>query len=1495
MSEGLFPEPGAPDLAASPVPPLRLRRIRLQGVGPDGARFDPLDLDFATEDGAASRVLLSLTNTGGKSTLITLVCGVIVPASRAQVGGKMLGDYVLTGDTSHVVCEWEDSTSGERIVTGTVMEWKDGKRQPAHALRSTTNMYRAWYLFRTGSGLPSLDDLPFVMDGRRVPYRDFHAILGDLIAGNPGTRGVLTDKQMDWTAALEERTSVDPTLFGYQMRMNDSEAGAQKLLESFKSSNEVVRFFVAALNDQRELESFTSKLESYAQLAARRDELEALADWGAETTPLIARIATCAAVAATATASADRAHTLGGELATALSNRIDQDQRIAQVLDGTASEARTAAARARRAYGQVSDIRLQLQLDQARADLMQAQEKHEHAELAATAAECHEEAWKTVDVIIDLQTRRTELAVAQEAYDTADAGLGPLRDQMVGAAARFAGRLAGLITENKEAAAAAGEAAEVATEQVDVEMAKSTAAATRVSRLKADLDTVDKAVAAADAAREDAVRQGLLTADERPDAGVRRWTDTRAEATRAATAANAAAEEADASYGRAIAQLTKLEPLLVERHTAMTAARERLNGFDEEVTALVADPIVHELHGGEPSGADAVPRWITLAGTAANTADATAARHEAIAGEARTEIAYLDDHGTAPTGADVQAVLDALNAERVWSVTGLDWIERNVVEAEERKAFIEANPNLAGGVIITDPNRFDAGVATLGACQPRTRTPVTVTVAPASAHETQPTDDGFRPFIVVPHRATWDRAWAEQHRDELAATEQQASTAATAAKEAAARYRATSAACSTFTRHWGTTPRATLVEAAETTTAEHTATDDRVRTERSARDTAHELAKTKRDERDGWHEKSRRAGRIAEQLESARQLVAAAEREIVRRPAIVGELIRARRDQEAAEQAVRDALQLSKAEAGKAAQHRANLEPLRRELTGLGIDRTSPDPGGNVHVLRSAWNAVQGELARVESGLPEAARLKDARTRFGEATERLRHFSEEARAAAEELAGTVEASTQATRLDAVERAIQASRAARGAALTAENRLGQARATVRDAEPADDRQNHFDLAGTEWRWLANDEIAALLDRLETRNAELLVAREEAEAAVTEAEELREEVHKDMASFTDTVGLWVAERTANVDIYTGNREVARTEMRKRIKEQQATDQAARSASKELDAAVAKARAVANKSRWARLTVPAVMRLRELPDTDLIAEADLLGKRMLAMSESAAADLKELDQHRAILRDSLQSLCREQRRLLREVSRSSRLPDGLGDLTHKPAIKILFEEAPDDEAATRLARRVDTWAVELDGDPKRARSAEIRARWLADAVRDTVVDRSRAGAWSIEILKPSIDGHVIYCPPDRIPAEFSGGQVLTLAVLVYCALSRVRSAHRQGGVRPPGTLILDNPFGAASAEALIEMQHRLAAHSGVQLVCATGLHDPAVDAAFTGPRSVIVKLRNDGDLRRNLSYLRLRAIVVDGVDVAERVRGGRSREDSQNWVDATRYEVR
>ena len=311
-----------------PVPPLRLRRVRLHGVGPDGARFDPLDLDFTTGGGAASRVLLSLTNTGGKSTLITLISSLVVPASRAQVGGKNLGDYLLTGDTAHVVCEWDDTTTGVRTVTGTVMEWKDGRRQPPHKQRSTTNMHRAWYLFRTGAHLPGIDDLPFVVEGRRAAFSTYLDNLTELLTQHPATQWVLTRTQQEWTQALEDHTSIDPVLFGYQMRMNDSEAGAERLLKDFDSPDNVVRFFIAALNDDRDIADFTSKLGHYAELAAKRPRLQALNDFCTTIAPTVEQIADRAVSADKATAAALLVQTAGRELAGAAYARLSQDRSL---------------------------------------------------------------------------------------------------------------------------------------------------------------------------------------------------------------------------------------------------------------------------------------------------------------------------------------------------------------------------------------------------------------------------------------------------------------------------------------------------------------------------------------------------------------------------------------------------------------------------------------------------------------------------------------------------------------------------------------------------------------------------------------------------------------------------------------------------------------------------------------------------------------------------------------------------------------------------------------------------------------------------------------------------------------------------------------------------------------------------------------------------------------------------------------------------------------
>lgn len=1508
--------PGKPtDPSGLPTPPLRLRRVYLRGVGPEGARFDPLDLDFTTSAGAASRVLLSLTNTGGKSTLITLVSSLVVPAARAQVGGKNLGDYVLTGDTSHVICEWEDASTGTRTVTGTVMEWKDGRRQPGHRQRSTTGMHRAWYLFRLRSGDPGIDELPFLTAaGHRTTFDSFVGQVTTLLSARTDSPHVMARSQREWIDALEQYTSVDPVLFGYQMRMNDSEAGAEKLLATFDSPDNVVRFFVAALNDDRELADFTSKLAPYAELAGQRPELEALAAFGALLCPLIETVADRATGAEAAEQAARRARMAGGEHAAALDNRVVRDRASLIELAASQLQAAREAAIARREYGQISDIRLQLQLEEARARLDAAAAEVDRAARTAEKATELARAWDAVDLVLDLAEARGAREAAQAAYDAADAGLDPLRTATAEAAAALAGRLDGLIVEASDAERLADEQTQAADRKADEAAQRRTAAENRASEALRRLNEIDAEIRAAEEAREVGLAAGWLLDGERPDRCERRWSEQHDSMETEAGGQDRTAAEAESAFDAVTAEIERTDAEITGLSENANRDQYELEAFDTDLAALAANRMVVTLVGAEPHGSDQVARAAELAAAAARDADGRGAAHEQRAQAAREELAHLDETGTAPAGADTLAVLAVLTDGGFGAVTGLHWIEHNIVDAHARPAFITAHADVAGGVVITDPARFEAAVAHLDIQEVITRTPVavmTALTAPSTAPANAPasTAEGEAPatllgaagggtprrHVVIPHRATWDREWAAASRDQLDQLVRDEATAAVAARTAAADHRAAAAACGQFTRRWQSASRDDLARRARETAEAVTNARQARATLITRRDSLREQAATARQRRDTAREEAATAERHREAAAKLARQSAAAETAAGGRAHAEDLRKRASREATTASTEIDAARQEARRGIEQAADARANRGLWLRERDAIGVEVAAPDPGGNLDVVRQRWLDLRDELTAAERGMIEADVLDRAKRRVGEISGRLRRHDPEATEHAEMLAGTMEAASPELRAAAQRRANQDAGDTESARLRALAERDSAQEAVRAAQPTKP-PNYVDLSGTpEWLPSTPADIPEILSRLEIRNDELLARRDAAEQAEADAKALHDLVDADVTALADIAAMWPLEKSPTGAEFAGTRDAARQRMRDLLDDHHRAEKAENEARKMLHDAVVDARAAAGETRWRDLGAPVAVRLRALRENELVGEAPTLARRIAAMTTSALGDLDAMNTHRSVLRDGLVSLCREQRRLLREVSRSSRLPAGLGDLSAQPAIKIRFEEAPDDVATGRLAIRIDGWARELADNPRRASSPDVRARWLADAVRDTVVDRLRAGAWTIEILKPRIDGRVMYCPPDRIPHEFSGGQVLTLAVLIYCALSGVRSAHRVGGARPPGALILDNPFGAASAEALIEMQHRLAAHTGLQLVCATGLNDAGVDAAFTGPGSVIVKLRNDGDLRRNLSFLRLRATVVDGVDIATAITAGRDPADSRNWVDGTSYEVR
>lgn len=1134
-------------------------------------------------------------------------------------------------------------------------------------------------------------------------------------------------------------------------------------------------------------------------------------------------------------------------------------------------------------------------MESARAQLAAAIDDVSVRTAAARRAQDESSAWEAVTSILDIEVARTRRDAAQIAYDQADAGLGPLRDQVEAAAAKLAGRLNGLIVQNLDVATAADTRANSAAAEEAKARAAGKEAAIRRGNARRRIEEIDTLVRAAETATRAARDAGWLLIEETPDHCLRRWQDLRGaarirvedESTKAVAAEDAriAAENAKDALD---AQLEGLRDRARDD-------RRRLQDFDGEILRVANQPGIEDILGGPAHNAIEIRRAQTLSSDAARESDLRAAVHQAAADTASEELAHLDETGTAATGPDITAIVSALSEHRIGAVTGLQWIENNIIDPEDRRGFIADHPEIAGGVIVTDPARLAAADEYLANLKPRTRTPVTVVANPT--HDITGGAANAARFVVVPHRATWDRQWAEQARDEYDETAQREGEAAARARNDASMHRANAAACAAFIDRWADTRRDDLAHAAQTS-ENVVATTEQQRTSLIAeRDRQRGLAETARRNADDARKDVARADKRVGEADSLRAKAADAEVATQQRALIDAERRQAEEDEAAAETAQDQARELGGAAVAEASQARSDAGTCRRELAALGVDQPAADPGGNLDVVRNHYESLRRELATAEAGLREADVLDRARIALSEAHNRAERYAPPIRERAAELS-LLPASSSPESLDGAQRrARNDAEFHQRERLAAEHRRDLAEEALRSAQPAaGDRQNHVDLSNfPEWQPSEAEEIPALKERLEVRNIELRDRRDSAEQALRDAIELREELAADVDAFDSIARMWVGDPAPGQTAFSGPKRDAQSVMRDLVEAQQNADSNERDARSALSDAVSTARAAANDPHWRDLEAHLVLRIRGLQESQLVAEAPLLSTRIRAVSASAAGDLDAMDTHRTILRDSLVAMCREQRRLLREVTASSRLSAGLGELTGQPAIKIRFEDAADDEVRARLGDRVDTWALELAANPKRAASAEVRARWLADATRDTVLDRSRVGAWSIDILKPRIDGQVMYCPPERIPHEFSGGQVLTLAVLVYCALSRVRSAHRTGGARPPGTLLLDNPFGAASAETLIQMQHGLAAHSGIQLICATGLNDANVEKAFTGTGSVIIKLRNDGDLRRNLSFLRLRARTVDGRDITTALTSSRPADATQNWVDSTRYEIR
>ncbi|MFI6015167.1 hypothetical protein ACIBAG_41440 [Streptomyces sp. NPDC051243] len=824
----------------------------------------------------------------------------------------------------------------------------------------------------------------------------------------------------------------------------------------------------------------------------------------------------------------------------------------------------------------------------------------------------------------------------------------------------------------------------------------------------------------------------------------------------------------------------------------------------------------------------------------------------------------LGDGGLLPPGPDVLATVEFLGEQGIPALPGWRYLAQAVDPADHARV-LAARPELVDGVIITDPDTHARAREALSDAALLPRSAVAVGTAAALLAPT-PADDapsGPSPdvFLVPPNPAMHDEHAADEERHALRAraTERDEEIRTLAARlgkdrELAARLASWRTGC----------PAGRLVElaqAARDTRAfaeESEAELAEARTARAEADEAAAEAAQVRDERQEAAQKARRAAdalaglafRLRERAGwqvRLRELADEATESEARAQACLERARAADEDRRAAQRAADDARRTARA-----------LRAERSEIAGAPDDVPDTDadaPKASLPALREAYRAASQVYEKV--GVGADLRAEQARAESDESAARaeLDRLSNKVRTRAEQLLQSPDGSDGPSRQAAAARAEELVQLLEARMSSASEQLGRLRGEAERHAP-EDGEAHTELSeelqprdAEHAQALLRTATAELASRTEaltqTReaHAELLEAHRAAEDAAGGFDEIAAMLRDLLREHTTD------EEQETPEPYPGTLEEARqsaAEARRSLRGCAADLSAAEAAVREASDVLVRH---ANSTRYEQVRTPARQQIRELPASALPEHAqkwaDAFAPRLRVLTD----ELAQLERNRDSIVDRLRGLVESALATLRSAQRLSRLPEGLGEWSGQEFLRIRFEEPDQATLTERLGEVIDEAtraAVKKNSDLRRD-GMSLLLRGVAAALQPKGV--------AVEILKPDAVLRAERVPVGQMGDVFSGGQLLTAAIALYCTMAALRSNDRgRDKHRHAGTLFLDNPIGRANATYLLELQRAVSDALGVQLLYTTGLFDTTALAEFP----LVIRLRNDADLRAGLKYI-------------------------------------
>ncbi|MFI2264069.1 hypothetical protein [Streptomyces tubercidicus] len=1487
----------------------------LRGVGAPVPQPAPAQADFFEDEPVgpprrpAPAGVLFLENGGGKSVLLKLIFSVMLPGHRNTLGGASSGvlrKFLLADDCGHVALEWQHVITGESVVVGKVSEWRG--RQVSNDPRKFAE---AWYSFRPGPGM-SLDSLPVAeatvvrprqesgegssgAQGRRRTMKGFRDILTEAGKNYPNLDVVWEEIHERWNEHLGE-LGLDPELFRYQREMNADEGEAAGLF-AVKNDSDFTDLLLRAVTDTRDTDGLADLVHGFAHKLGRRAELTAERDFTAGSLDLLSRIAD----AAEQRERAREVHA-GAERRT---------RGLAQRLHARGTEERGRAAELAEQVDAAAHRVTDAERVRERRSLVSAELAYRHASLALAAAEkgaaaqrrelndarTLHSAWQAAETALRHRAAADRSARVSAAIREAERDAAPALAARATAAADLVRALhaaaeagEGIANEEEERSAALQEAGESAHRDATTAATHAQRARSEAEHLKQRLSEVAEETAEAvragwldDSARDADPARAALAASDAEKTAVESWDSARESArqatdrARAATARHSAAELAAARAEDAAEAAERAYE--AERRAAESIGAEQrladLLGLPQSEAKSVPGPRT-AASGTDPGAARRPSAGPLTAEELDRNADGLRELlEEGVAGaerqlfDLRTAAAddarilgALGDGGLLPPGPDVLAAVEYLGEHGVPALPGWRYLAQSVDPADHTRV-LAARPELVDGVIITDPETHARAREVLAQAALLPRSAVAVgTAAALLAPTPAPEERDTGVFLVPPNPAMHDESAADEERQALRARAIQRDEEIRALAARLSGDRALAARLGS----WRTgCPAGRLGELAAAADETRTAADEaaaELAEARAARAETDEAAAEATKVRDELQEAAQRARRAADLLAGLahrlreraswqsrmRELADEAAEYEARAEECVDRARAADEDRRAAQRAADDARRTARA-----------LRAERAEIAGVPDDLGEAPEGANASLpaLREAYRAASQLYEKVGVGADLRAEQARAEGDESAALAELNRLTNKVRTRAEALLESPDAADGPSRQAAAARAESLVHMLETRASAASEQLGRLRGEAERLAPTDGE------AHTE---LPDELVPADADRakelLRTAAGELATATEALTAARDRHEELLHghRAAEDAAGgFDETAALLRdllrdhqdAEDPADrqIEPYAGRLADARqaaAESRRSLRGCAADLSTADSAVREASDILVRH---ANSTRYEQVRTPARQQIRELPASALPDHAAKWAEAFAPRLRVLTDELEQLERNRDSIVDRLRGLVESSLTTLRSAQRLSRLPGGLGEWSGQEFLRIRFEDPDQATLAERLGEVIDEAtraAVKKNSDLRRD-GMSLLLRGVSAALQPRGV--------AVEILKPDAVLRAERVPVGQMGDVFSGGQLLTAAIALYCTMAALRSNDRgRDKQRHAGTLFLDNPIGRANATYLLELQRAVADALGVQLLYTTGLFDTTALAEFP----LVIRLRNDADLRAGLKYI-------------------------------------